>query len=340
MPVYNGVQFVAAAIDSVLAQTFTNFTFHIVDDGSTDGTSEVLRRYAAADDRIVLQTMAKNVGFAAALNAGCRASTGEYIARMDGDDICLPERFARQISFLEQHPDVGVLGTSVQSIDEQDRIGRVWPCPTQPGLTAWALLFTCIIVHPSVMLRRRVLVDAGYYPSGYTPVEDYALWMRLVAKTRVTCLPDVLVRYREVAASLSRAQRERLESESIRIFQETVGWLPSGDVSDVDVKMLRALSQHRYPAAIGDIERLAGLIVELAGQRKALAPLLPEDVSAIERDAAVRLWLLAALSVRLGKVMVAARLARAAVRLSPRAIIEFSKKALGAMRRESSPQMS
>src|SRR5688572_11065546 len=188
MPVYNGERFLAPAIDSILAQTFADFDFHIVDDGSRDATAEILSDYAKRDRRIVVHTQAINGGITAALNYGCRAASADLIARMDADDISLPDRFALQVAYLTQHADVGVLGTCVQVIDESDRLGPIWPCPADAGLTAWAMLFTCIVAHPTVVIRRSVLEEVGFYPLGYTPAEDYALWMRLLKLTRITNL--------------------------------------------------------------------------------------------------------------------------------------------------------
>jgi glycosyltransferase involved in cell wall biosynthesis len=328
MPVFDGERFVGAAIDSILTQTFGDFDFHIVDDGSTDGTAAILARYAGSDRRIVVHTQPRNSGITSALNLGCRAASGDLIARMDADDISLPERFERQIRFLEEHADVGVLGTCVRVIDEHGQLGAVWPCPSQPGLTAWSLLFTCIVAHPTVMMRRAVLERAGYYPVGYAIGQDYALWMRLVKLTRIANLEQVLVHYREVSTSLSRAGFEQAERAWIRTFQETVDDLPIGAVSAADIRMLRAFARHRYPLKPHEISRLADLIASLRAYLVALQPFSPADVRAINTDAGVRLWLLSVLALRSRSPLLAARLALRALRASPSSIVPFTGKVI------------
>jgi glycosyltransferase involved in cell wall biosynthesis len=326
MPVYNGQRFLEQALDSIVAQTYRDFDFHVVDDGSTDDTPRILRRYAARDPRIILHTLERNQGFAAALNVGCRAARGDLIARMDADDVSLPNRLERQITFLRRHSDVGVLGTCVQVIDEDGRLGAVWPCPAQPGLTAWTLMFTCIVVHPSVMLRRSLLERSGFYPLGYTPVEDYALWMRMAKMTRITNLPDVLVRYREVGSSLSRAANERVESESVRVVRETIGNVNADMSGSTEIGMLRALARHNYPRNAPDTARAAGMLEVFAKYVTALHPLTSTDRYYVRLDAGVRLWLLAAVALSKRSPSLASRLAWRSVVMSPVGIFPFIAK--------------
>jgi hypothetical protein len=331
MAAYNEERFLAAAIESILAQTFGDFEFHVVDDGSTDATSSILAHYAHLDRRIIVHTHPRNMGLPTSLNLACRAASTDIIARMDADDISLPERFARQFTFLKTHPDIGVLGTRVQVITEDDQRGPVWPVPAQVGLTAWTLLFTCIIAHPSVMLRRPLLEQIGYYPMA-VPVEDYTVWMQLIRRTRMTNLDEVLVYYRDVSTSLSRSNSGRLEAESVRVFQETICPHLREPISGSDIGLLRAFARHRYPSAPEHILRLGILIERLYAHHAALPPLDAEDVSAIAQDAGVRLWLLSALAAERRAPRLAARLAFRALRLSPSSILPFSQKALGRLR--------
>lgn len=327
MPVYNGERFLSAAIDSVLGQTFSDFTFHIVDDGSKDGTADILARYAGMDRRIVVHTQPHNVGLAAALNVGCRAGSADLIARMDADDISLPDRFSCQVAFLADHPDVGVLGTFVQVLDEHGGLGEVWPCPAQPGLAAWSMLFYCSLAHPTIMMRRSALESAGFYPVGYA-AEDYALFMRLLNRTRLMSLPEVLLRYRVMSTSYTRSGWDRLEKDSARTVQESVGVLPIGPLSDGDIQLLRDLARHQYPTALHDVSRLGDVIVALRAHQVTLAPLLPEDIRAINRDAGLRLWLLTGLALQRGSFRLPARLAIDAVRASPSSVFQFAGKAV------------
>src|SRR5262245_27060483 len=111
MSVYDGETYLADAFDSILNQTARDFEFIVVDDGSTDGTADILAHYRRADDRIKIRTHPANLGIVASANDGCGLATGRYIARMDADDLCAPDRFERQLDYLAVHPEIGVLGT-------------------------------------------------------------------------------------------------------------------------------------------------------------------------------------------------------------------------------------
>jgi glycosyltransferase involved in cell wall biosynthesis len=328
MPVFNGERFVSAAVASILSQSYGDFDFHIVDDGSTDGTSEILREYAAQDDRIVLHPQPKNVGFPSALNLGCRASSGELIVRMDADDVSLPSRLDKQVGFLKSRPDIGLVCSSVQIINEHDEPGDVWPIPATPGMIAWSLLFTCIVVHPSVVVRRSVLQRLGYYPLGYTPTEDYALWMRAAKFTRLASIPEVLVYYRNVSTSLSRIALQRVEDVSTRIFLENYGSICLRTISERDVRLLRGFAQHRYPEATEDIARIAGLIRTLRTHLLTFEHLTVDDKRRLSRDAGVRLWILSGLALARGQTRLAAKLATAAECASPWSVFKFVGKAM------------
>src|SRR4051812_26679567 len=116
MAVYNGEQYLREAVNSILSQTFKDFEFIIIDDGSTDRSPELLASYARADSRVKLISR-PNKGLTKSLNEGLHAARGEFVARMDGDDISLPERFERQVSYLREHPEVVLVGSRVEFID-------------------------------------------------------------------------------------------------------------------------------------------------------------------------------------------------------------------------------
>jgi glycosyltransferase involved in cell wall biosynthesis len=212
MAVYNSAGVVAEAIESILHQTFGNFEFIIIDDGSTDSSGEILREYKRRDSRIEVYTQS-NQGLIASLNRGCRMAKGRYIARMDADDISLPSRFEKQFGFMEAHPEIGVLGTWIQDVDERRQPIIEWPVPSDPVVVRWFLFFGNCIAHPSVMLRRDLLERMGYYRPDALHVEDYDLWIRAAEVTALANLPEVLVQYRVSAGSVSgrndQVQRER-----------------------------------------------------------------------------------------------------------------------------------
>jgi glycosyltransferase involved in cell wall biosynthesis len=193
MPVYNGEKYVGRAIESILRQTFLDFEFLIVDDGSTDATPTLLGEYAARDARIRLLAQPHNTGVAAAGSRGCRETRGRYIARMDADDVSVPSRFAKQVAYLDAHSDVGILGGNIREFDERGARAEIWRRPTEPNVIAWFLLFGNCIAHPTVMMRRDVFERFGPYRD--CACEDYDFWLRAHSETKMANLPDVLVHY-------------------------------------------------------------------------------------------------------------------------------------------------
>lgn len=196
MSVYNGRPFLDAAVSSILSQDFGDFEYIIIDDGSTDGSADDLEHWRQRDARIRLLHQ-ENLGLPTALNRGLREARGALIARMDADDVSLPQRFRLQRDFLQAHPDVGVLGTGIVRIDEEEReTPEHWPLPSSPGLTLWRTLFDCSLSHPTVMARRNILEQADGYDETFPRAQDYELWMRLALVTKMQSLPQPLVRRR------------------------------------------------------------------------------------------------------------------------------------------------
>jgi glycosyltransferase involved in cell wall biosynthesis len=212
MAVHNAAHVVAQAIESILHQTFGNFEFIIIDDGSADSSGKILREYARLDGRIQIHSQ-PNQGLIASLNRGCRMAKGRYVARMDADDISFPARFEKQFRFLEAHPEIGVLGTWIQDVDKNGTPTIAWPVPSDPVVVRWFLFFGNCIAHPSVMMRRDLLERMGYYRPDAVHVEDYDLWVRAAEVTALANLPEVLVQYRvseeSVSARNEQAQKQR-----------------------------------------------------------------------------------------------------------------------------------
>lgn len=191
MSVYNGEKYLKEAIESILDQTFRDFEFIIVNDGSTDGTSDILAHYQQIDNRIRVYDQ-ENRGLVTSLNRGCQLAKGEYIARMDADDISLPERFAKQVEFLNAHSEVGVLGTQMEQIDEKGKPFNAFHAPLDHEAIVWKMLFECSIAHPTVMMRKALLTEAGGYDPSYSHIEDTELWSRLIGVTRFANHPESL----------------------------------------------------------------------------------------------------------------------------------------------------
>jgi hypothetical protein len=208
MAVHNGGRYLEPAVESILGQTFTDFEFVIVDDGSTDSTAEVLRRYEASDRRVRMHHQ-ENAGLVASLNRGCGQARGGYIARMDADDLSFPDRLARQVEFLDRHPKVAVVGSAVMRIDDSGREIKRNVCPTSHAEIVEALReYTCF-THPSVMLRAAALADVGGYRPAYRAAEDYDLWLRLSERFELANLPDPLLYYRVYPDQVSVRQLDQ-----------------------------------------------------------------------------------------------------------------------------------
>ena len=198
MSVYNGERFLAEAIESILAQTFGDFEFLIVDDGSRDSSRAIIEAYAAKDERI-RPILRENRGLIASLNQLIRESRAPVVARMDDDDISHPERFAKQMAFLNANPDHGVIGAWSVDIDEQGR--TIEARDVRHPVTHEAILQaieadTALLCHPVVTYRRDVVLAAGGYHAAYRHVEDQDLWLRLASSTKLANLPERLICYR------------------------------------------------------------------------------------------------------------------------------------------------
>ena len=191
MPVYNCERYIKEAIDSILNQTYANFEFFIIDDASKDQTLSIIKAYD--DIRIKLVEKEVNSGLTKSLNIGLSMAKGKYIARMDVDDISLPERFAKQLSFLDSNPDYVLCGSNYSIIGSN----KVVTLPKTNENIRLGLLESCIIAHPSVMFRNSVLLANNItYDSSTEPAEDYHLWVKLISKGKFYNLQEFLLQYR------------------------------------------------------------------------------------------------------------------------------------------------
>ncbi len=195
LPVYNAGAFVDDAVQSILAQTFTDFELLCIDDGSTDGSVARLDQLAVGDSRIRVIHQ-PNAGLVQTLNRGIAEARGELIARMDADDIALPDRLAKQVAFLDQHPAVAVVGGAAAFFNAKGLTGQVLAHPAEPEAIRVALAVDSAIVHPAAVIRRSALAAVGGYRQPFTDAEDYDLWLRLAEKFDLANLPDIVLHYR------------------------------------------------------------------------------------------------------------------------------------------------
>lgn len=204
MSVFNNAPYLGLAIESILAQTVGDFEFLIVDDGSTDGSGAIIDAFAARDGRI-RAIHQENRGLVASLNRLVNESRCELIARMDGDDIALPDRFEWQLAFLAANPDHGVVGTWTADID---KTGKPYPLTGEDQPTDYATFLAWLetgplLCHPSVIMRRDLVQAVGGYHPAYKHCEDYDLWLRLAERTRICSIPERLLLYRHTSSQVS-----------------------------------------------------------------------------------------------------------------------------------------
>lgn len=205
MSVYNGERFLREAVDSILAQSFEDFEFLILDDGSTDESSAMIREYAARDSR-VRPILRENRGLIASLNQLIEEARAPLIARMDADDISKPDRFEKQVAFLAANPDYGVVGSSSEDMDEDGNV--TYHEGTGHPLTHEDFLATIgtggqLICHPVAMFRRDIVRSVGGYHAAFRHCEDFDLWLRLASVTKLGNIAEPLLRYRHSASQVS-----------------------------------------------------------------------------------------------------------------------------------------
>lgn len=231
MPVYNCEKYVAEAVDSILCQAFRDLEFIIIDDCSTDSTGTIIR--SQSDSRIRYYRNERNLGISRSLNEGLALAKGMYIARMDADDISLPGRIAAQVKYLSEHPEVGVLGSAVQRIDEQGRRLSIVESPHEHAVLRWLLCFLTPIAHPTVMMRKEIVTQVGGYDSSYQTAEDYDLWRRVSSITRLSNLHSVQVLLRTHEGNASKKQvaqqSDNCVKVSVHMMEEILGAEVSAD---------------------------------------------------------------------------------------------------------------
>ena len=229
MSVYNSEKYIVDSIESILSQTFTDFEFIIIDDGSTDNTARILSNFL--DPRITVIHNEKNIGLVASLNIGIAIAHGEYIARMDADDISLPDRFAQQIEYLKQHPEVGVVGGWYQWMNVDGKPMRVVRFPVHDNVLRWQLIVDVPpLCHPSVMMRKKAIKSVGGY-ANYLFAQDYDLWRRLSMGWKINNLPMVLLKRREHPARIGIYHSSEQSLNAAKTRQKLINDLLGEEIS-------------------------------------------------------------------------------------------------------------
>ena len=222
MSVYNGEKYLNEAIDSILGQTFKDFEFLIVNDGSTDKTAEILESYN--DPRIKIINNRKNIGLTKSLNIGLRVAKGEYIARQDADDISMPERLKKEVEFLEKHRDYAVVGTFLKILNEDSEIIFTLEKPIEDTNIREFLKKDNCIAHGSVMIRKTYLLNVGlYYNEFIEESQDYELWLRISEKYKMYNIPEYLYMWRNHNENISIKHRNE-QKHFVEMIKTQASW--------------------------------------------------------------------------------------------------------------------
>ncbi len=255
LPVYNAEPYLKSAIKSILKQTFIDFELLVIDDGSTDNSLTILKEYQAKDSRIRIIAR-ENKGLVRTLNELIDLAKGRYIARMDADDISMPERFVKQVEFLDKHPLCNVVGSWRELINEDEQKIGIVESPTDHfEIDQLHLVGHSTIPHPGAMIRKTSLLEVGGYDERMETAQDLDLWLRMAEKGKLANLAEVLIQVRIHGDSVSEKKRE-LQGENSRQACErawarrnvkgefdstSVDWRPGNDL----------YSQHKYTIKYG-----------------------------------------------------------------------------------------
>lgn len=253
MSVHNCKSFVAEAIISVLNQTYRDFTFEIMDDASTDGTTEIIKGFT--DHRINFYRNTQRLGLTRSLNFLLKRAKGEYIARIDADDIAEPERFQLQVGYLRDHPFISIVGSWCRYVDGNGEVIGVNEPPTDPNVLRWELLKQNVLIHSTIMMKAAAIKRIGGYDNSYQYAQDYDLWCRiLVAGGQIANIGKYLVKYRRVSTQISNQHFKEQEKAAFCAQLKCFKALLGQTVSDRDCEILRNLL--RGNAVTGNIARL------------------------------------------------------------------------------------
>jgi len=285
MPVYNAEHYLAEAVESILSQTYRHFELIAIDDCSADGSLAILKSFAEKDGRVRLLENEQNLGVTPTLNLGLKEARGELIARMDADDISLPDRLEKQVTFLQSHPEIGLVSGDALAIDaEGNSIPEDFALTTEPGYIKWLLHFTCPITHPAVMGRKALFDQAGSYDPEILYAEDYDLWQRMSQFAKLSNLTDVLIKKRAHAQTIGVTQRETMMRSHKLVQQRAFSRLLQRQVTLDEISALRARSQVIPP------QRSLAMLRKARQVFLSQNSLTPRDRRLVGRDYAFRVY--------------------------------------------------
>ena len=230
MSVFNGEKYLRESIESILNQTYSDFEFIIINDDSSDKTGDVLKKYKEKDFRIKIINNDNNIGLTKSLNKALKIVKGDYIARHDGDDISLKERFEKQMEFLKIHPEIKLLGTFGYSIDNESNILRKEIFAISDQEIKKLFIKKNQFIHGSVIIEKKTLDKTGFYNEEFKTSQDYELWFRILAIAQVANLPLFLVKKRYLPGMMS-LEKEKVQLRNTLFLQRKA--IKKGDYSKI-----------------------------------------------------------------------------------------------------------
>lgn len=260
MPVYNGGQYLQEAINSILNQTYHKFKFLIINDGSTDNSDVIIQGFN--DSRIIYIENDRNIGIIKTLNIGIKLITSEYIVRMDADDISLPTRIEKQVSYMDANPDVAASGTSVLLFNDEGKHQKLIVNHNFRTIKT-VLLFYNALLHPTVIMRKCVLSEGNYqYDENHNTVEDFGLWQNISFKHKLENLPEILVKYRINKSGITKNAKKNVHQSDIshmKIYKLVFDYLCI-DSSDKNLNIYRLFISGRSFAKEKEAEKISKLL--------------------------------------------------------------------------------
>ncbi len=258
MPVYNGEQYLEQAIESILNQTFENFEFIIIDDNSTDHTPSILTNYSAMDQRITIVKNTSSLGITKSLNLGVKLAVGDYVARMDADDVSLKKRLSKQLDFLKKSPEIVLCGTRVLTVKADYGKKYIWKTPEDIKA---ALFFMNAIIHPSVMIKREILIKY-FYDESYNVAQDYDLWCRISNDFQVANIDEALLEYRWHTSNISLFKKMEVMNNHFRVKLKLLKNLLDREANESEIHLHSMLTGYATfePSKFNELQRWCDLL--------------------------------------------------------------------------------
>ena len=274
MPVYNASEFLRETMDSILGQTYKNFEFLIINDGSKDDSVQIIESYA--DKRIKLIHNEENIGLIETLNKGIELAQGKYIVRMDADDIAELNRIEIQVNYMEKNSDVAVAGSNgMMFLSKKPMVKKPTDFPIKYSEIKCKLLFESPIMHPAVIMRRDILIDNSYrYRDEYKDTEDYGLWIEIAREHKIVNIPNRLLNYRIVSSSITnralKNMRERIKvmEKIYSVGLDDLGVVYTQDELDIHAEIALSSTLKHFQYTKRSIEKWLKKLMDINNKNK------------------------------------------------------------------------